>query len=475
MKKTLIALLSVVALGLVFAMGSWVGWQSATTGNKTSTTQKILYYSCPMHPAYHSDRQGDCPSCGMRLEAVYESQASPGHDDGPASVARVSGLVNVSPERQQAIGVQVGRVEQKPVTHIIRTSGRVAADETRVYRVSAAASGWIETALTNSVGSLVRKDELLGSFYAREFVSAQQAYFYALDARDRFLAQNASEAQMSATNSQIQQSVDALRALGMSSTQITELARTRKRTYTVEIRAPAAGFVLVRNISPGQRFDSGDELYVIGDLGHVWILADVFEHEARWLHPKDVVRVVYQGETFSAVVSDVLPIFDAEARTMKMRLDLPNPGYRFRPGMFVDVEFPVSLQSTLTVPADAVVDSGRRKTVFVDRGNGYFEPRPVETGWRLGDQVEILKGLMAGERIVIAGTFLIDSESRMKAAAAGMNPATVEIDPICGMEVDPARAKAAGRTSVYEGTTYYFCADDCKKAFEKEPAKYARK
>jgi Cu(I)/Ag(I) efflux system membrane fusion protein len=176
----------------------------------------------------------------------------------------------------------------------------------------------------------------------------------------------------------------------------------------------------------------------------------VFEHEARWLHPKDVVRVVYQGETFSAVVSDVLPIFDAEARTMKMRLDLPNPGYRFRPGMFVDVEFPVSLQSTLTVPADAVVDSGRRKTVFVDRGNGYFEPRQVETGWRLGDQVEILKGLMTGERIVIAGTFLIDSESRMKAAAAGLNPATVETDPICGMEVDPARAKAAGRTSVYK-------------------------
>jgi Cu(I)/Ag(I) efflux system membrane fusion protein len=260
----------------------------------------------------------------------------------------------------------------------------------------------------------------------------------------------------------------------MSATQIEALGRTRQRTYTVEIRAPAAGFVLVRNISPGQRFDSGDELYVIGDLGRVWILADVFEHEARWLHPGDVTRVVYQGETFSAVVSDVLPIFDPEARTMKMRLDLPNPGYRFRPGMFVDVEFPVSLQSTLTVPADAVVDSGRRKTIFVDRGNGYFEPRSVETGWRLGDRVEIIRGLMAGERIVIAGTFLIDSESRMKAAGQGIfSPAAK--DPICGMEVDEKKAVAAGRTSMYQGRTYYFCSDDCKRGFDANPGKYATK
>jgi len=474
MKKAVLVLLSAVALGVVFAAGSWIGWRSATTGNGASTAQKVLYYSCPMHPAYHADGSGDCPSCGMRLDPVYASEAGLPDDDGPASAARLPGAVQVSPERQQAIGVQVGEAERKPVTHVIRTSGRVAADETRVYRVTAASSGWIETALTNSVGSLVRKDELLGTFYAREFLSTQQAYFYALDARDRFLAQNASEAQMAATTAQIQQSVDALRALGMSGTQIEELGRTRERTYTVEIRAPAAGFVLARNISPGQRFDSGAELYVIGDLGRVWVLADVFEHEARWLHPRDEVRVVYQGETFSAVVSNVLPAFDPEARTMKMRLDLSNPGYRFRPGMFVDVEFPASLQATLTVPADAVVDSGRQKTVFVGRGNGYFEPRPVETGWRLGDRVEILKGLMAGERVVIAGTFLIDSESRMKAAGQRIAGAAA-VDPICGMSVDEKEAAAARRTSTHQGRTYYFCSDGCKRAFDTNPAEYAAK
>jgi Cu(I)/Ag(I) efflux system membrane fusion protein len=144
-----------------------------------------------------------------------------------------------------------------------------------------------------------------------------------------------------------------------------------------------------------------------------------------------------------------------------------------RPDLFVDVEVPVDRPAALTVPADAVVDSGLRKTLFVDRGNGYFEPRSVEVGWRVGDQVEITKGLMAGERVVIAGTFLMDSESRMKAAAAGSSAEPVP-DLVCGMNVDPKKAAAAGKTAVRDGTTYYFCSDECKEKFEKDPAKYLK-
>ena len=162
---------------------------------------------------------------------------------------------------------------------------------------------------------------------------------------------------------------------------------------------------------------------MIGDLGRVWILADVFEYDAKRLRAGSAARVVYQAEGVPAVVSEVLPIFDDDARTMKFRLELPNPGYRFKPGMFVDVEFPLRLESTLTVPASAVVDSGTRKTIFVDHGGGYFEPRAVETGWRLGDHVEIVKGLMAGDRVAVSGTFLIDSESRMQAASQRAGPA----------------------------------------------------
>ena len=176
--------------------------------------------------------------------------------------------------------------------------------------------------------------------------------------------------------------------MGMTATQIEALGKTRERTYTVEIRAPAAGFILTRNISPGQRFESGDELYVIGDLGRVWILADVFEHEARWLRAGSHSASSTRDRTFSAVVSNVLPTFDEEARTMKFRLDLANPSFRFRPGMFVDVEFPCSLDSTLTVPATpwwirAAEDRVRRPRQRLLRA------RQVETGWRLGDRIEV--------------------------------------------------------------------------------------
>jgi YHS domain-containing protein len=173
-------------------------------------------------------------------------------------------------------------------------------------------------------------------------------------------------------------------------------------------------------------------------------------------------------------MSDALPQFDAQSRTLKTRFELDNPGHVLQPDMFVDVEFEAAVPPAVTVPAEAVLDSGRRKTVFVDRGNGYFEPRRVETGWRAGDRVQILKGLMAGERVVLSGNFLLDSESRMMSAAQGALGAAAK-DPVCGMEVDEKRAAAAGRKSEHKGTTFYFCADDCKKQFDAEPARFASK
>ncbi len=146
--------------------------------------------------------------------------------------------------------------------------------------------------------------------------------------------------------------------------------------------------------------------------------------------------------------------------------------FELQPGMFVDVEFAIEMPATLVVPADAIVDTGLRKTLFVDRGNGFFEPRQVETGWRIGDQVEVTKGLMPGERIVLSGTFLIDSESRMKAAAAGSAAATSK-DPVCGMAVEEKGAEAAGMKSEHAGRVYHFCSELCKKRFDADPARYA--
>jgi RND family efflux transporter MFP subunit len=333
--------------------------------------------------------------------------------------------------------------------------------------LNAAVDGWIRETLGNSTGSLVKKGEPLAAFYSPEFLGAEQAYLYSLGALDRF-QDSAKETpeQIKVTYANIQQCVDSLRNLGMADIQIEEIKRTRQLTQQIKIFAPEASFILARNISAGQRFEKGYELYRLADLSHVWLMADLFENEARLIKPGQSATVSYQERTWRARMGDVLPQFDPATRTLKVRFELDNPGYALRPDMFVDVEFEVNLPPAVTAPIDAVLDSGLKKTVFVDRGNGYFEPRAVETGWRMGDRIQITRGLEPGERIVVSGNFLLDSETRMKSIAAA-----AQKDPVCGMDVDP---NLLGKTQ-YKGKTYYFCSAACKQKFDKTPEQHLGK
>jgi Cu(I)/Ag(I) efflux system membrane fusion protein len=266
-----------------------------------------------------------------------------------------------------------------------------------------------------------------------------------------------------------------LYSLGVGDYQLQEIVRTRKLAPDIEIRSPVTGIVISRNVSPQQRFERGMELFRIADLTRVWIVADVYEAEEEHIKPGMIANVSlpHQGKGFKARVTDVLPQFDPVTRTYKVRLETDNPGYVLRPDMFVDIEFLITFPSAVTVPADAVLDSGIRKIVFINLGNGLFEPREVETGWRFGNRVEITKGLKPGERIAFSGTFLIDSESRLELAAAGM-VGTLSKDPVCGIDVSVNKAVKAGRKSSYNGKTYYFTSDDCKVQFDKDPKHYVK-
>ena len=190
---------------------------------------------------------------------------------------------------------------------------------------------------------------------------------------------------------------DALRNMGVSNSQLREMGTRRELVQDIRVESPVDGVVLKRSVSPGLRFDRGFEFYRIADLNRVWILADVYRHQLPFIRRGASARITTAGESraVSATVSPSEPIFDEATLTLKVRLEASNPQRALKPGMFVDVEFPVDLPATLVVPADAIVDSGLRKTVFVDRGNGSFEPRLVETGWRVGDDVEVTKGLDA--------------------------------------------------------------------------------
>jgi membrane fusion protein, copper/silver efflux system len=482
MKRYVVGGILLILVICAFVAGSWFSRRDSSRDGSTGA-RRILYYVDPMNPAHTSDKPGIAP-CGMKMEPVYADEGATGAATGSAPSSMPPGTVKVSPEKQQVIGVRLGRVEKASTKHVLRTTGRVTADETRIYRINAAVDGWIVESGPNRVGSLVKKDERLGSFYSPEFLSAQQAYLFALGSLDRFQSSGKeTPAQIDLTRINVQQYVDSLRNLGMSQLQIKELARTRQFTENIYIVAPVTGFILARNISPGQRFEKGTEWYRIADLSRVYILADLFQGEAGDVKPGTRVRVTvpHQKKEYHAAVSKVLPQFDPNSRTLKVGLEAGNPDYALRPDMFVDVEFPVARPAALTVPVDAILDSGLKKTVFVDRGNGFFEPRQVETGWRLGDRVEITKGLMSGEHIVVSGNFLIDSESRMRLAAANMYGAAQEQqgvqrakDPVCGAEVDAVQAKMAGRVSQYRGQTYYFHNEACKRQFDRDSTRFLK-
>ncbi len=471
LNAVLLAAVIAIAAFIAGARFSQPGPSSAAAGHG----RRIVKYVCPMHPEYVSDRPGDAPCCGMRLEPVYEGDET-GSDHLNAKLP--PGAVVIRPGQQRMLGLRTAVVERSPHRHAFRTVGKIAADERRIYRLNTSSAGWIRNTFSNTVGSIVKKDEPLATFYTREFLTAQRAYFYALDALDRFTSAKVSEQQLNATRAQVLAATDALEGLGMTATQIEHLRKTRDVTQNIEIRSPATGFVLARNVSPGQRFESGDVLYIVADLSRVWVLADLFTHEADYVHAGQpaTVRIPNRDKTYRATVSEVLPDFNANTRTLKVRLEVDNPQYSLRPDMFVDVEFAVDLPQSLTAPVDAVLDSGIRKTVYVDRGNGRFEPRLVETGWRFGDRVQIKHGLNEGDRVVMDGAFLLDSESRMKLAlasatsAANGNAPAAEKDPVCGMDADPTK----GIKSEYSGKTYYFCSAACKRKFDAEPAKYVR-
>ena len=420
---------------------------------------------------------------GREAARVTPPPANPGLIAGEAaddSLPATPGAVKISAARQQLIGVRVAEVEKKPVSHSLRLLGRVAADETRVYRINATVDGWIQKALPNTVGSLVKRDEVLATYYSPQFLDAQQSYLYALGAVDRGqlgqrleLGRKEAPTQAALDQLTVQRFTDNLRGLGMPDSQIEEIGRTRQITFSIRIASPARGLITVRNISPGQRFLKGENLYQIADLSRVWVLADVFENEARYFRPgvKAVVHQPHRNLTLPAIVSEVPPVFDAATRTLKVRLEADNPDFTLRPDMFADVELTQDLPPSIVVPAEAIIFSGRRKTVFVQTEEGVFEPRQVETGRRLGDRVEIASGLAPGERIVTSGNFLIDSESRLQAAAQGIFGA-MSTDPACGADVDELKARAAGNTSTYQGRTYFFSSRECKEKFDQDPVRY---
>lgn len=391
---------------LVLVAFTFGRYSSTPSSGAYAGTKRVLYYVDPMHPAYRSAKPGIAPDCGMELVPVYEGE------DVASKLQLPPGAVSISVEKQQLIGVRVETVEKNSGSRTIRTTGRIEAEDNRVYRLTAATEGWVQSLENNPTGTFVKKDDVLASFYSREFRNAQQAYLGALASAERVKSGVGADD----TNSILRQNEEQLRALGMGDPQIKELARRRQTTRDISVVSPIDGIVLERNISPEQRFDRGTELYRIADLTKVWIVADLYEDQARILRPGDKVQVTVRelSRTLYATVSNDPPFFDLASRTLKRRLEANNPDMALRPDMYVDLEFRTEMPPGLSIPADAVLDSGRQKIVYVQTAEDIFEPRAIEIGFAYANRVTVTNGLAQGDRVVSSGNFLVDSESRIK-------------------------------------------------------------
>uniref|UniRef100_Q01PJ9 Efflux transporter, RND family, MFP subunit n=1 Tax=Solibacter usitatus (strain Ellin6076) TaxID=234267 RepID=Q01PJ9_SOLUE len=410
--KTLLAL---AAIGLAWAGGYGYGrWYAKPAPGE----KKPLYWVDPMHPWYKSDKPGVAPDCNMKLvpvmagdEARYERRAN----------RMPEGSVQITPEKQQLIGVEYGAVEYENVSGALRAAARVTLDETKISKVNSKLEGWLEQVFVDSIGRQVNKGEPLVTIYSPEALATQQEYLLAIKGRDMMHDSPVHE-MLGSTENLIAAARKRLELWDIGESQIAAITTAGQAVKYLTLYAPASGVVMERNAFAKQRIMPDTVLYNIADLSTVWVVADVFEYEAAGVRIGQAAALTLAylpGRTFRGHVSYILPTIDPATRTVKVRVEFSNPEFLLKPEMYGEVEFQTGGTRRLVVPQTAVLNSGDRQTVFVDRGNGYFEPRDVKIGAQNSGRTEILSGLKAGERIVISGNFLIDSESQLKTALGG--------------------------------------------------------
>jgi Cu(I)/Ag(I) efflux system membrane fusion protein len=366
--------------------------------------------------------------CPRAEETAAPARAAP-EAPGAHAAHRPEGYapVPVEPERIQRFGIRSEAARREALVREVRTVGVVRTDETRESHVHVKWEGWIQEFFVSYVGQQVARGDPLFSVYSPELVTGQQELLVAL-ARAVAARGSARPGERESAQALLDTARTKLRLFDVPPEAIAQIEQEGRVLRALTVRAPRSGTVIEKIALPGMYVEPQMDLYTIADLSRVWVLADLYEYEAPFVRAGQPARFMPVGAEaapadLQATVAFVAPTVGAETRTVKIRLELPNEDGRLRPGAYGTVRLEIPLEPALVVPADAVLDTGTRQLVFVDAGEGRFEPRAVRLGARAGGRVQVLEGLAEGERVVTRAQFLLDSESRLRATAeAGAEP-----------------------------------------------------
>lgn len=392
-----------------------------------------MKFTCEMHPEVVTDRPGDCPKCGMDLiplEGETGEVESGGHSS-ELGEAPVPGLVPVviEPERLQLIGIKTETVEHRSLNDELQVVGYVTPDETRLSNLNIRVSGWVQKLHVDQTGQRVSKGQPLLTVYSQDLYQAQQDFLVAL----KTAQQQSGDSILAATRNQMLDAAqERLRLLGLTSGEIDRIASAEQPTSDVALRSPLDGVVLSKNVLSGQYITPEQNLFTIADLRSVWVLADIYESDLASIRegqPARMTITAFPGEVFEGKVGFIYPTVDQQTRTLKARLEFANPDMKLRPGMYAQVDLQGNGDEVLAISRSALMDGGDIDYAFVMHGSNRFEPRQVKTGRSSGDWVQITEGLSHGELVVTSANFLIDSESRLKAAISGMGGAQAKKQP----------------------------------------------